>query len=51
MINHHYMYPRVTELRQTRPAAPAAAPVRRPSSRASQRRLVEWSLLRVPETR
>jgi hypothetical protein len=51
MTNHHYMFPRVTEVREVRPSTPLVAPVRRAATRASQRRLVELSLIRVPKLR
>jgi hypothetical protein len=51
MTDHRYMYPRVTELRELRPTKPTLPPVRQPTRRPSQRRLVEMSLLRVPEAR
>jgi hypothetical protein len=41
-MQHRFAYPKVTELRTTRPEAPTAAP------RVAQRELVAASLIRCP---
>jgi hypothetical protein len=51
MTDHRYMYPRVTELRELRPVPPSVPSSRHAAPRPSQRRLVQMSLLRVPEAR
>jgi hypothetical protein len=45
MANHHYMFPRATELKGVRPAAPTIRPLREGASLASERRWDESSPL------